>query len=144
MDIKYRSPRFCTDDTPVQVQDIQHLLVRLLLGGKGSVALLQKNTHDTSSGISAGFLAGLRKGGRGKQNIRNFHLTLNIHKPYIMPLSSGSPPISFSHLPKELSAADEGRGVLELPSHDVGPLVEPQGQVSVAPDPLGGRWREGG
>ena len=39
-------------------------------------------------------------------------------------------------LPQELARADEGRGVLELPAHHVGPLVQPQGQVSVAPDPL--------
>ena len=31
---------------------------------------------------------------------------------------------------------DEGRGVLELPAHHVGPLVQPQRQVAVAADPL--------
>jgi len=40
-------------------------------------------------------------------------------------------------LPQELARADEGRGVLELPPHHVGPLVEPQRQVTVAADPLG-------
>ncbi len=34
-------------------------------------------------------------------------------------------------------APDEGRRVLELPPHDRVPLVEPQGQVPVALDPLG-------
>ena len=40
-------------------------------------------------------------------------------------------------LPEELTSANERRRVLELPSNDVGPLVEEQGQVTVRPDPLG-------
>jgi hypothetical protein len=39
-------------------------------------------------------------------------------------------------LPQELAGTDERGGVLELPSHDVCPLVEAQEQVSVASDPL--------
>ena len=39
-------------------------------------------------------------------------------------------------LPEELARADEGRGVLELPAHHVGPLVQAQRQVPVAADPL--------
>jgi len=39
-------------------------------------------------------------------------------------------------LPEELARADEGRWVLELPAHHVGPLVQAQRQVAVAPDPL--------
>ena len=40
-------------------------------------------------------------------------------------------------LPKELTSTNERRRVLELPSYDIGPLVEEQGQVTVRPDPLG-------
>ena len=39
-------------------------------------------------------------------------------------------------LPQELARADEGRGLLELPAHHVGPLIQPQRQVAVAADPL--------
>ena len=39
-------------------------------------------------------------------------------------------------LPQELAGADEGRRVLELPAHHIRPLVQPQRQVSVAPNPL--------
>ena len=40
-------------------------------------------------------------------------------------------------LPEELSCANEGCGVLELPTDDVGPLVDQKGQVTVRSDPLG-------
>lgn len=40
-------------------------------------------------------------------------------------------------LPEELSSTDERSRVLEFPSHDVGPLVNEHGQVSVRVDPLG-------
>ena len=40
-------------------------------------------------------------------------------------------------LPEELARADERRRVLELPPHDVGPLVEPEGQVAPRADPVG-------
>ena len=40
-------------------------------------------------------------------------------------------------LPQKLARADERRGVLELPSHDVAPLVELQREVAVGPDPVG-------
>jgi len=39
-------------------------------------------------------------------------------------------------LPQELARADEGGGVAELPAHHVGPLIELQGQVPPAADPL--------
>ena len=39
-------------------------------------------------------------------------------------------------LPQELACADEGCRVLELPAHHIRPLVQPQRQVSVAPNPL--------
>ena len=39
-------------------------------------------------------------------------------------------------LPQELAAADEGGGVLELPPHHRGPLVQAEGKVTVAPNPL--------
>lgn len=39
-------------------------------------------------------------------------------------------------LPQELPASDEGCGVLELPSHHSIPLVQPQGQIPMAPNPL--------
>lgn len=39
-------------------------------------------------------------------------------------------------LPQELARADEGRRVLEFPAHHIGPLVQPQRQVPVGPDPL--------
>ena len=42
-----------------------------------------------------------------------------------------------SLLPQELAASDEGRRVLELPTDDIGPLVELERQVAVAADPLG-------
>lgn len=41
-----------------------------------------------------------------------------------------------SFLPQKLSASDEGSRILELPSHDVAPLVELQGKISVSADPL--------
>lgn len=72
------SPAAAAAHSPVELQDVQHLLLRLLAGGEGGVALL----------------------------------------------------------PQELAAADEGRGVLELPAHHVGPLVQAQRQVAVAADPL--------
>ena len=40
-------------------------------------------------------------------------------------------------LPQELPRADERRRVLELPPHDVCPLVEPQGEVAPRADPVG-------
>lgn len=40
-------------------------------------------------------------------------------------------------LPEELSGSDEGSGVLELPSHNVGPLVQFYRKVSVTLDPVG-------
>lgn len=40
-------------------------------------------------------------------------------------------------LPKEFSGSNEGGGVLELPSDDVGPLVQLEGKVTVTLDPLG-------
>ena len=39
-------------------------------------------------------------------------------------------------LPEELPTTDEGGGVLELPSHHGVPLVQPEGQISVAAYPL--------
>lgn len=39
-------------------------------------------------------------------------------------------------LPQELARADERRGLLKLPAHHIGPLVQPQRQVAVAADPL--------
>mmetsp|Transcript_6977 Transcript_6977/g.16127 ORF Transcript_6977/g.16127 Transcript_6977/m.16127 type:complete len:287 (+) Transcript_6977:397-1257(+) len=39
-------------------------------------------------------------------------------------------------LPEELARPEEGRGVLELPPDHVRPLVELQGEVAVAPDPV--------
>src|SRR5687767_12122380 len=52
-------------------------------------------------------------------------------------------------LPQELARADEGCGVLELPPHHVGPLVETQGEVPVClmwcvDGCVGGRWRHRG
>ena len=47
-------------------------------------------------------------------------------------------------LPKELSCSDERSWVLELPSDDIGPLVEEQWEVSVGSDPLGIRWVHNG
>ena len=43
-------------------------------------------------------------------------------------------------LPKELSGSNEGSGVLELPSDDVGPLIQFQGKVSMTLDPIGVCW----
>ena len=43
-------------------------------------------------------------------------------------------------LPEELPSAKEGSRVLELPPNDVGPLIELEGQVAMALDPV----REGG
>ena len=43
---------------------------------------------------------------------------------------------SLACLPEKLAGADEGGGVLELPAHHVGPLVQPQRQVAVAANPL--------
>lgn len=39
-------------------------------------------------------------------------------------------------LPKELSGPNEWSWVLELPSHDVGPLIQQHRQVTVGMDPL--------
>ena len=44
---------------------------------------------------------------------------------------------SVALLPEELSRANEGSGVLELPSHYVCPLVQREREVSVRMDPLG-------
>ena len=74
-------------DARVVVQDLQHLLLRLLLRRERAVALL-------------------RLGG-----------------------------IPRFHLPEELPRADERRRVLELPPHDVRPLVQTQRQVAVPADP---------
>mmetsp|Transcript_35021 Transcript_35021/g.53759 ORF Transcript_35021/g.53759 Transcript_35021/m.53759 type:complete len:601 (-) Transcript_35021:128-1930(-) len=43
---------------------------------------------------------------------------------------------SVALLPEELAGSDEGSGVLELPSDDVSPLVDLEGEVSVGTDPL--------
>jgi hypothetical protein len=43
---------------------------------------------------------------------------------------------SVPFLPEELSGSDEGSGVFELPSDNVGPLVEFEGQISVTLDPV--------
>lgn len=51
---------------------------------------------------------------------------------------------SVPFLPEELPGSDEGSGVFELPPDDIGPLVELQGQVPMALDPLGvGRVHNG-
>jgi len=47
-------------------------------------------------------------------------------------------------LPEELSCSDERSWVLELPSDDIGPLIEEQWEVSVGSDPLGIRWVHNG
>jgi hypothetical protein len=46
------------------------------------------------------------------------------------------PPITHTHLPQELESAHKGAGA-HLPSVHVAPLVDSQGQVPVALDPLG-------
>ena len=51
----------------------------------------------------------------------------------LIPRPEGRVPL----LPEELARADEGGGVLELPPDDVGPLVEPEGQVAPRADPVG-------
>ena len=45
-----------------------------------------------------------------------------------------------SLLPKELSGPGEGSWMLELPSDDIGPLVQLEWKVSVALDPVGIGW----
>jgi len=47
-------------------------------------------------------------------------------------------------LPEELSCSDEGGWVLELPSDDIGPLVEEQWEVSMGSDPLCIGWVHNG
>mmetsp|Transcript_36259 Transcript_36259/g.91114 ORF Transcript_36259/g.91114 Transcript_36259/m.91114 type:complete len:471 (+) Transcript_36259:51-1463(+) len=59
------------------------------------------------------------------QDLPHLHLRLGLGGKGGVPL-----------LPQKLAAADEGRGVLELPAHDVGPLVQLERQVAVAADPL--------
>ena len=39
-------------------------------------------------------------------------------------------------LPEELTGSDEGSGVLELPTDDIGPLVGQERQVTMRADPL--------
>jgi hypothetical protein len=43
---------------------------------------------------------------------------------------------SVALLPEELSCADKGGWVFKLPSDNVGPLVEQEGQITMAVDPL--------
>jgi hypothetical protein len=43
---------------------------------------------------------------------------------------------SMAFLPEELACADEWSGVLELPSDNVGPLVDEKGQVAMRANPL--------
>ena len=40
-------------------------------------------------------------------------------------------------LPQELTGSQKGGGVLELPTHNIAPLVQVQREVTVGPDPLG-------
>ena len=40
-------------------------------------------------------------------------------------------------LPQELAGAQKGRGVLEFPTHHVGPLIEFEGQITVRLNPIG-------
>ena len=40
-------------------------------------------------------------------------------------------------LPKELSSSNERSGMLELPSHNVGPLIQAKRKISVRMNPLG-------
>jgi hypothetical protein len=40
-------------------------------------------------------------------------------------------------LPQELSGSNERSRVLELPTHDISPLVKAKGQISVRVNPLG-------
>ncbi len=47
---------------------------------------------------------------------------------------------SVTFLPEEFPGSNEGSWVLEFPSHDVGPLIQLQGQVTVASDPLLEGW----
>ena len=47
-------------------------------------------------------------------------------------------------LPEELSCSYEGSWVLELPSDDIGPLVEEQWEVSMGSNPLCIRWVHNG
>jgi hypothetical protein len=44
---------------------------------------------------------------------------------------------SVTLLPQELASAQEGLGVLKLPSHDGVPLVQTQREVPVTANPLG-------
>mmetsp|Transcript_36659 Transcript_36659/g.77819 ORF Transcript_36659/g.77819 Transcript_36659/m.77819 type:complete len:307 (+) Transcript_36659:821-1741(+) len=46
---------------------------------------------------------------------------------------------SVPFLPQELARADKRSGLLELPTHHRGPLVQLQGKVAVGPNPLGER-----
>jgi hypothetical protein len=47
---------------------------------------------------------------------------------------------SMAFLPEEFSGSDEWSWMLELPSDDIGPLIEFEGKVSVALDPVGISW----
>jgi hypothetical protein len=47
---------------------------------------------------------------------------------------------SMAFLPEEFSGSDEWSWMLELPSDDIGPLIEFEGEVSVALNPVGICW----
>ena len=47
---------------------------------------------------------------------------------------------SMTFLPKELSCPNERSGMLELPSDDIGPLIQEHRQVSMRVDPLSKGW----
>ena len=44
---------------------------------------------------------------------------------------------SVAFLPEELAGSEEGLGLLELPAHDVAPLVELEREIAVRLNPLG-------
>lgn len=51
---------------------------------------------------------------------------------------------SMSFLPKELSCSDERSWMFEFPSHNIGPLIEFEWEISMACDPFGiGRIHDG-
>ena len=43
---------------------------------------------------------------------------------------------SVAFLPKELTSSNERCGVLELPSHHIGPLIQKQGEITMGSDPF--------
>lgn len=128
----------------VEVGHIEHLgevLTKHVAGSTldattraGNVKFDGSGAIGTGKGLILGFAT--LDDGNGEQFLVAFSVDFqNLKCELLHVLFSSVSSVTF--LPQEFSSADEWCGVLELPPHNVGPLVDHHWQVSVRVNPLG-------